>query len=153
MESLPAPTNAYALPSGIFINNNATTEGGAIATLNNLHTGGLFIGNVTATSNNAATGGVVYGTDHSAITIANSSVFAGNTASVSGGAVACVGCASLAFLGLNMSSNEASSSGGALYAEASMAIQSEDTQYIGNRYTSFLCVVSLQCLANMHQDH
>ena len=156
------PIHSCALLAGTFTNNNATTQGGAIATLNNLHTGGLFIGNVTATSNNAATGGVVYGTDHSYITIANSSVFQENTASSSGGAVACVGCALLALLDVNMSSNQASSFGGALYAEASMAIQSEGTQYIGNRYVLYqgfivFCVIAISsqkpchCVNEMHQ--
>lgn len=134
------------LPLGIFTNNTPIREGGAIATLNNMHTGGLFLGNVTATGNIAATGGVLYGTDRSSITVANSSTFDGNTASINGGALACVDCVALTLLGLRMSSNKASSFGGALYVEASLAVQSTDAQYIGNRcvpnLSSLLCVVT-----------
>lgn len=88
----------------------------------------------------------MYGTDSSSISFGNSSTFNGNTASISGGAIACVDCVALTLLGLRMSSNKASSFGGALYVEASMAVQSEDTQYIGNRYVLMLprlCVLLL----------
>ena len=136
--SVHSPLNLYVILSGTFTNNVATSNGGAIATINNLHKGGLFLGNVSATGNRADMGGAVYGTDQATITIGNGTALDRNMASSNGGAVACVECASLTLLGVSMTSNQAASSGGALYAEASTAIQSQDVQYTGNWYVSLL---------------
>lgn len=131
-------TTGFVCRSNTFVGNSATREGGAIATINNLHKQALFIGNLTATGNHAVTGGGVYGTDDASIIIANGSTFDGNTASSQGGALACVGCASLALLEGSMMSNQAALSGGALYIEASTAVRSEDVQYNGNWYAQLL---------------
>lgn len=131
-------TADFVCRSNTFTGNNATREGGAIASVNNLHRHALFMGNVTATNNHAVTGGAVYGTDDASIMIGNGSTFDGNTASANGGALACVECGSLTLLGGSMTSNQANLSGGALYTEASMALQLEDVQYTGNWYAPIL---------------
>ena len=94
------------------------------------------MGNITAMDNSAMMGGVIYGTDDASIIIANGSTFDGNMASSHGGAVACVDCASLTLLGVSMTANQADLIGGALYAQASAALELEDVQYIGNWYAS-----------------
>jgi len=130
---------ATTIWSNTFTNNLATQEGGAIATVNNLHTGGLFIGNTSYMGNKALTGGALYGADQASITLSNSTFFDGNIASSNGGAVTCVDCRLLTLqFQVSMTSNQAGASGGALYAQSSTAIQSEDVQYFGNRYVHIL---------------
>ena len=129
---------ATVIWSSTFKGNLATQGGGAIASVNNLHLGGLFIGNTSATGNTALTGGAVYGADQANITIGNSSVFSGNQASANGGAVACVDCASLTVQDqVAMHMNHADAAGGALYVETSTAIQSTATKYYSNWYDPF----------------
>jgi predicted outer membrane repeat protein len=122
-----------------FTNNVATQGGGAVASVNNLHLGGLFIGDTSATGNLALTGGAVYGADQASITIGNGTVFAGNWASANGGALACVECASLTVQDqVAMQTNYAFAAGGALSADSSSAIQLTATTYFGNGYKHFL---------------
>ncbi len=129
--------------SSTFTHNLATQGGGAIASVNNLHLGGLFIGNTSATGNTALTGGAVYGADQASITIGNGTVFKGNEASANGGAVACVECASLTVQDqVAMQTNNALAAGGALYADSSPAIQLTATTYFGNWYDHFLPDIS-----------
>ncbi len=129
---------ATAIWSTTFTNNVATQGGGAIATVNNLHVGGLFIGNTSATGNTALTGGALFGTDQASITIGNRTVFSGNEASANGGAVACMECASLTVQDqVAMQINHADAAGGALYADSSTAIQLTNTTYFGNWYDHF----------------
>jgi len=130
---------AAAIWSSTFTNNVATQGGGAIASVNNLHVGGLFIGNTSATGNTALTGGALYAADQASITIGNDTVFNGNWASANGGAVACVDCASLTAQDqVAMQINHADAAGGALYADSSTAIQLTNTTYFGNWYDHFL---------------
>ena len=130
---------AAVIWSSTFTNNVATQGGGAIASVNNLHVGGLFIGNTSATGNTALTGGALYGADQASITIGNDTVFNGNWASANGGAVACVDCASLTAQDqVAMQINHADAAGGALYADSSTAIQLTNTTYFGNWYDHFL---------------
>ena len=139
---------ATVIWSSTFTNNVATQGGGAIASVNNVHYGGLFIGNTSATNNTALTGGALYGVDQASITIGNGTVFGGNEASTDGGAVACLECASLTFQDqVAMRINQAHAAGGALYADSSSAIQSTNTTYYGNWYHHFLpdmCFVPMQ---------
>ncbi|KAL0038989.1 hypothetical protein WJX77_004333 [Trebouxia sp. C0004] len=101
---------AAVIWSSTFTNNLATQGGGAIASVNNLHLGGLFIGNTSATNNTAlTTGGALYGADQASIIIGNGTVFDGNEAFTDGDAA-----------------------GGALYVDSSSAIQSTNTTYYGN---------------------
>ncbi|DBA69633.1 TPA: hypothetical protein ACH3X2_012695 [Trebouxia sp. C0005] len=124
---------AAAIWSSTFTHNLATQGGGAIASVNNLHLGGLFIGNTSATGNTALTGGAVYGADQASIIIGNGTGFNGNEASANGGAVACVECASLTVQDqVAMQANYALTAGGALYADSSSAIQLTATTYFGN---------------------
>ncbi len=51
---------AAVIWSSTFTNNVATQGGGAIASVNNLHLGGHFIGNTSATGNTALTGGSLW---------------------------------------------------------------------------------------------
>ena len=124
---------AAAIWSSTFTNNLATQGGGAIASVNNLHLGGLFVGNTSATNNTALTGGALYGADQASITIGNGTVFNGNEASTNGGAASCVECASLTVQDqVAMQLNHADAAGGALHADSSSAIQSTNTTYHGN---------------------
>jgi len=142
---------AAVIWSSTFTNNLATQGGGAIATVNNLHVGGLFIGNTSATGNTALTGGALYGADQASITIGNGTVFTGNEASTDGGAVACLECASLTVQDqVAMQANFALAAGGALHADSSSAIQSTNTTYFGNWYDYLLSnifLASMQCQA------
>ena len=122
--------------------------------MNNIHYGGLFIGNTSATSNTALTGGAVYGADQASITIGNGTVFAGNEASTDGGAVACLECASLIIQDqVAMQMNHADAAGGALHVDSSTAIQSTNTTYFGNWYDCLrperVCLMSMQCHAEL----
>ena len=127
---------AAVIWSSTFTNNVATQGGGAIASVNNVHYGGLFIGNTSATINRAGTtGGALYGADQASITIGNGTVFGSNVAFTDGGAVACMECASLTFQDqVVLEVNNALAAGGALYVDSSSAIQSINTTYYGNRY-------------------
>ena len=142
---------ATVIWSSTFTHNLATQGGGAIASVNNLHVGGLFIGNTSATGNRALTGGALYGADQASITIGNGTVFAGNEASTDGGAVACLECASLIVQDqVAMQMNHADAAGGALHVDSSSAIQSTNTTYFGNWYDHLLSnifLVSMQCQA------
>lgn len=126
---------AAVIWSSTFTNNLATQGGGAIASVNNLHLGGLFIGKTSATNNTAlTTGGALYGADQASIIIGNGTMFDGNAASTDGGAVACMECVSLTLQDrVAMHINHANASGGALYVGSSSAIQSINTTYYGNR--------------------
>ncbi len=140
---------ATVIWSSTFTHNLATQGGGAIASVNNLHVGGLFIGNTSATGNTALTGGALYGADQAYITIGNGTVFNGNEASTNGGAASCVECASLTVQDqVAMQLNHADAAGGALHADSSSAIQSTNTTYFGNWYDRLLLdmyLVSMQC--------
>ena len=126
---------ATVIWSSTFTHNLATQGGGAVASVNNLHLGGLFIGKTSATNNTALTGGALYGADQASIIIGNGTVFAGNQAFANGGAVACVECASLTVQDqVAMQTNYALAAGGALHADSSSAIQLIATTYFGNRY-------------------
>jgi len=142
---------ATVIWSSTFTHNLATQGGGAIASVNNLHVGGLFIGNTSATGNTALTGGALYGADQASITIGNGTVFTGNEASTDGGAVACLECASLTVQDqVAMQANFALAAGGALHADSSSAIQSTNTTYFGNWYDYLLSnifLASMQCQA------
>ena len=117
-----------------FTNNLATQGGGAIASVHNEHSGGLFIGNTSYMGNSALTGGALYGTDEATITISNSTTFDSNGASFSGGAITCVSCELLTLQAqVSMTLNRAGAYGGALYAESSTAIQSIDVHYSDNQ--------------------
>jgi len=144
---------ATVIWSSTFTNNVATQGGGAIASVNNLHLGGLFVGNTSATTNTALTGGALYGTDQASITIGNGTVFGGNAAFTDGGAVVCMECASLTFQDqVAMNANNALAAGGALYVDSSSAIQSINTTYYGNWYDHVLPdmhLVSMQCHAEV----
>jgi len=145
---------ATVIWSSTFTNNSATQGGGAIASVNNLHLGGLFIGNTSATGNAALTGGAVYGADQASIIMGNGTVFDGNEASTDGGAVACMECASLTVQDqVAMQMNHADAAGGALHADSSSAIQSTNTTYFGNWYDcllpAMLCLISMQCQAEL----
>lgn len=116
--------------SSSFTGNLATQGGGAIASVNNLHLGGLFIGNTSAVNNTALTGGAVYGADQATIIIGNGTMFASNAASGNGGAVACVECASLTVQDQAvMQMNHADAAGGSLYTDTSTATA---TRYYSN---------------------
>ena len=130
---------AAVIWSSTFTYNHAIQGGGAIASVNNLHAGVLFIGNTSATGNSASTtGGALYGADQASITIGNGTVFNGNSANADGGAVACLECASLTFQDqVAMQNNVALTAGGALFADSSTAIQLTNTTYFGNRYDHF----------------
>ena len=137
---------AAVIWSSTFTHNLATQGGGAIASVNNLHLGGLFIGNTSAVGNSALTGGAAYGADQAVIIIGNGTVFDGNEAAANGGAVACMECASLTFQDqVDMQMNHADAAGGALYADSSSAIQSTATRYYGNWYVDMLPVDLLTC--------
>ena len=137
---------ATVIWSCTFTHNLATQGGGAIASVNNLHVGGLFIGNTSAAGNTALTGGAVYGADQASIIIGNGTVLAGNEAATTGGAVACKECASLTFQDqVAMQMNHADAAGGALYADSSSAIQSTATRYYSNWYVELTCLVLYPC--------
>ena len=130
---------ATVIWSCTFTHNLATQGGGAVASVNNLHLGGLFIGNTSATGNKAFTGGAVYGADQASITIGNGTVFDGNEVSTDGGAVACLECVSVTFQDqVAMQMNHAAAAGGALHVDSSSAIQSTNTTYYGNRCDRWL---------------
>ena len=141
--------SAIVIWSTTFTNNVATRGGGAIASVDNAHVGGLFIGNTSIVGNTALTGGAVCGADQASIIIGNGTVFDGNWAAANGGAVACVECASLTVQDqVAMQANIALAAGGALYADSSTAIQLTATSYYGNWYDHLL--PDRLCLATMH---
>ncbi len=152
---------AIVIWGSTFTQNLATLGGGAVASVNNVHLGDLFIGNTSAIGNTALTGGSVYGADQASIIIGNDTVFDGNHAIANGGAIACVECASLTVQDqVVMQMNHADAAGGALYADSSSATQLTATRYYGNWYDhlspDMLCLLSdvLQCQAEaMHKQH
>ena len=118
---------------GQFHNNTATQGGGAIASVNNLHFGGLAIGETTITGNTAQDGGGIYGTDSAQFTITNSTRVEGNNAVANGGGAACVNCLFMTMqLGVSLEGNQAGMSGGGCYTESSRALTLNGTQYTGN---------------------
>jgi predicted outer membrane repeat protein len=131
---------AIVIWSSTFTHNFATKGGGPVASVDNAHLGGLFIGNTSVVDNTALTGGGVCGADQASIIIGNGTVFDGNEAAANGGAFACLECASLTVQDqVAMQTNYANASGGALYVDSLPAIQSTNTKYFGNRYDQ-LCL-------------
>ena len=117
-----------------FNNNSASHEGGALASVNNQHTIGTFMGAITAKNNRAQSGAAIYAEAGEILTITNSSVLEGNYAATRGGAVHCVNCQLLqAQLDVRLGSNSAGQSGGAVYLDDCDQFVASNMQVINNR--------------------
>ena len=117
-----------------FSNNSASHEGGALASIDNQHTIGTFMGAITAKNNRAQSGAAIYAEAGEILTITNSSVLEENYAATRGGAVHCVNCQLLqAQLDVRLGSNSAGQSGGAIYLDDCDQFVASNMQVINNR--------------------
>lgn len=117
-----------------FNNNSASHQGGALASIENQHTDGIFMGAISASNNRAQSGAVVYGEAGASFTITNSSRFEGNIAATEGGAIHCLGCQLLVMqLQVSIISNSAGQSGGAMFLDDCDQFTASDIQLFNNR--------------------
>ncbi len=130
--SLTGPLHVH---NCIFTNNSATQGGGAIASVNNVHSqaGNLLIGQGVLTDSAASTGGSIYGTDLASMVISNSTHISSNRAATNGGGISCEDCAPVTLqLQVAISSNQADTSGSAVFCDSCTTNVSNDTQYTQN---------------------
>lgn len=115
-----------------FVGNNATHEGGAIATVNS-HGKGILLGASVVNNSFALSGGGIYANTGASVTVTNNTLLFNNTAVTYGGAMTCDACQAVTVqLNTMAYNNVASQLGGAFYVTGCTIFSMNQSQMTGN---------------------